>query len=310
MKAFMTMNKSFSMAALASLAVLATACGGFEKNPVKDYDFVAGQPTGEPKKVETAYSTALFPKPDLNGQVLNFFEGESRSYTFKTSTTMPGVGYRYVPVELPEGASFNAGENGDFVLSWTPRMGTLMESEFCLRDIPLVLALEITSASGKAAEIVAPLNGSTTAFNIALHCANQGLVIERIAAASKEIEQGSKVEVTVVVASPGNTKSNPPTLKVFDVGGSAEVQTVSLSKHVKFNKAQEENGKFVFKGLVDSSNVSIPSGKTSVVGVLGVKVTGRSSSQTAEITEQITILKKASSEKPATPGAPAKKGSK
>jgi hypothetical protein len=266
---------------LGGLLVLASACGNFNTNPVADYQDLKDAkqlPTVKQETRPVNVPHIFVVMPDAGEQVLNFAEGQSSHYILESRSTQAGINYKLTASNLPDGATFAPANDpkkpGAYVLSWTPKAGTLRKTEKGHRDIRFQIRLDIVSVDDQTiANLVQYENGTTSKYALHLFASSADAQVTGVKLGSDQVVQGDMDAVAVEVADPAASDTAAPLLQVADDKViSSELAVIKIASKVKFDLPVAQDGKYVFQGKFDSSDVQIPKGKNEVTGRFNVRV--------------------------------------
>ncbi len=248
-------------------SLLLSGCGGTTTNPVEGYNDLRGRavprtdpgttnpkpdatnpPPGGPAVTPKSPTGAegLFPPPNTQGEVLNFIEGEEKSYTLDMPVLLTGASFSVTAEGLPRGSELKKTEGTKYTLKWAPK-GVVPQG----RKSTVVKIKVVLKGSGfKDSKSLEAFKRSVRSHKLELHvmtAANTIPLIKNINVASHTISEGDQVAITVIVFDK-NTQTAPD-LKILDVNDSA-TEGPSLSeaaKLMKFDGPGEALGNSLFK---------------------------------------------------------------
>ncbi len=320
----MKTQTSKRLIALASTVALFSSCGDVKQDPTSDYKDVSEnlvRPHDVKSPEQKFRSGELFDILPAEGQVLNFVEGEAKSYVIETRA-IAGTVYDVALTAKPdEGMTLSKGEKpGQFVLSWAPRRGHIPNGE---PDRQHEIALELVLLPGTDARAQQIFNDPNLPIDRARkHAVNvrrskQQPVISKIAGMRPSVNEGDKFEFAIEVFDPAAHSGNPPRLvpvdmtgnatELFDANGGAFVR-FDASSSGKLQAEDKGDGVWVFHRVFDTKAATIPAPLTkdgeidaaadSVTVRFGFMVNGAGGLTSPEKVERVTINLNKKADKP------------
>jgi hypothetical protein len=263
------------------LAMLATGCGKFQTNPTADFNDVAKNaiPADKHKPGRNiSYLDMIFPNPDTNGAILNFNEGESKSYPISFNLLMDGVDYQIHADNLPEGATLNRAPQGkpsDYILAWTPKVGATQGE--LKKDVVLKLHLVVLKTyTTEASKVMSYITKEKTLV-MSVIGSKEIPVIEKLemptdlkstgnsSETAVTIQKGESVAFTVTIKDLSVTDGRAPQLYAAEeINGMQERPLLKdASQHVSIDRYGKSlgNGRYQFTGRFSSEGVEVKDGK-------------------------------------------------
>lgn len=264
-------TKQALLTGLASMSILAlVACGGTKTNPVEDYPDLQGwgQQTNEKPRTQSILPSEIYQIE--TEKYLNFVEGRTESYYFKPRLLMSGVEYQLAPKGLPEGASFTLATEpehaGEYVLTWTPKVGTLVDAKPATFEFQLETQV-LKVSDQRAADIMQQI-GHPRVFKLSLSPIDEQPVVEKADLESKSIQQGEAKTFTVIVKDLGSWSANPPMLFAkADVGVTQTNGKIDGVSCVRITQKPQDlgNGRWQFTGTFDTRGLELPKNQKEVL---------------------------------------------
>ena len=263
------------------LAMLATGCGKLQTNPTADFGDVAKSaiPMEQQKqKRDRSYLGLVFPAPDTNGAILNFYEGESKSYVINFRLLMDNVDYAIQADGLPEGATLTrstTGQPGDYILAWNPKVGTTAGEPMKNITVKIRLAV-IKTYTTEAARV---MNDITKEHKLVLTVvgSKEIPVIEKIdmptditnqsapGETAVTIQKGGSVAFSVIIKDTSVADGRSPQLYATEeINGMQERPLVKEAcQHVEVDRVGKSlgNGRYQFSGRFSSEGIEVKGGK-------------------------------------------------
>lgn len=320
----MKTKMSKNLITMACTAALLSACGDMKQDPTTEYKDVSEnlvRPHNVKPNEQKFLSGELFDIYPTAGQVLNFIEGEAKSYTID-SRAVTGAVYDVVLTGKPdEGMTLKKGEKpGQFILTWTPPRGHIPNGE---SDRQHELTFEIVLLPGTDARAQQIFNNPelpidrTRKHTVNVRRSKQQAAINKITGIKTSVNEGEKFSFQIEVTDPAAHAGNPPRLvpvevsssntELFEANGGSFV-TLDTSSQAKMNVEDKGDGVWVFHRVFDTNAAVIPLPLTktgevdtnadSVVVRFGYMVIGAGGATSPEKVERVTIHLNKKAEKP------------
>ncbi len=286
------MKTNFLFSTIALTALVLSACGEQNKNPVKDLSQLREKGSTEvargPEKPQILTETIVVEKPVAvikeqstvsadsiviaASPYMTFSEGQKSSFEVIGQSLIPGVRLKLSGKNLPAGAELVAAANNDqkdrYVLTWTPAYNTVSANSNQSKEIKIKIAAEVAQAPNeKIRQTLASLLKEKEVVLVVTknQQAPMDLKIENLSEVVQE-DSITRFQVTATVPGVDDQSTQKPVLRVsFD--GVTMTQGNSFreldgSRHIiaDENKKDAEylgNFKWKFNLVFDTKNISV-----------------------------------------------------
>ncbi|MCM2282079.1 MAG: hypothetical protein NDI61_09560 [Bdellovibrionaceae bacterium] len=301
------------------LMTLLSACGDMKQDPAAEYRDVREnlvRPHDNKSREQRVLARDLFDIFPVDDKVLNFVEGETKTYRIKARVN-PQVVYDVVLAQGPEGMTLTKSNEADmFLLTWAPGIGHIPNSE-SVRDHNIVFELQLLPGSDARALSLFnhPQQPVDRRVEHVLHVVRtkQQPVIAKISGLQDTVAEGEKLEFEVEVSDPGASEDQIPQLVPVEVQAlNDELPEASGFSFIQPNPAKPlpvraANGNWIFYRILNTKLAAIPqplkdgvvdATAGSVVVRFGYKVIGAGGRTSPEKVERVSILLNKKAEAP------------
>jgi hypothetical protein len=263
------MTESYKVLFTAVLTCLAlNGCGGTTTNPLDGYNELRGRAvpkndavnpkaespastTGEPAATPKArpVTESFFPPPNTQGEVLNFVEGEEKTYALDMPVLLTGAKFSVTAEGLPKGAKLKQIDGTKYELKWSPK-GVVTAGQ---KSATFQFKVVLKGSGFKDSKSLEAFKRSVRSHQLGLHvvlAASPLPLIQNIKVASSTISEGDQVAIIVIVLD--KNASAAPELRVSDLEPtSGEATLPQAAQFLKFTGPPESigNSEFKFTGI-------------------------------------------------------------
>lgn len=270
------------VAGFAALSMLTlAACGGTKTNPVEDYSELKDSvpPTDNKPRNQAVLDPSSF-RIDTD-RYLYFTEGKDQAYFVKPPVKLAGLPVAMTIDGLPKEISFEPAKDaehaGQYVLAWSPKVGTLSEDE-SYRPYKFTIGLKLTGqVRPEVAQFVKEM-GHPRDFELRLLPSEEIPVIEKAEIDSSSVQEGQMKSFTVVVKDPASTPGHPPVLfPVSEKGLGTEVVRVNGAPYVSLDSDAVSLGesRWKFTVVFDARRIELPKTDKQVYARFLLRAVGR-----------------------------------
>lgn len=303
---------SKNLISLAGVALLFSACGEMKKDPTTEYSDVKNglvRPHSIKSRDQQYLSRELFDIYPADNAVLNFVEGEAKSYRIETRA-ISGAVYDIALTKKPaDGMTLTKTEKpGVYVLTWTPERGHIPNAEPTREH---ELTFELILLPGSDARATGIFNSATLPIDrtrkhtISVRRTKQQPVISRVSGLQERVAEGKQFRFSIEVADPAGHAGNMPKLVPVEiVAQNGELHEANGHSFIrpdpeKPTPERNEDGTWVFHRIFDTNLAAVPLpldkdgavdlAASSVVVRFGYMINGAGGMTSPEKIERVTI---------------------
>lgn len=248
---------------MAGMVALLSACGDMKRDPTTEYKDVSEglvRPHNTKPRVQELRSSEIFDIFPADGQILNFVEGETKSYRIE-SRALSGIVYDVSLTGKPDDSMrlTKADKPGVYDLTWTAQPGHIPNGEPD-RDHEITFELILLPSTDVRAQQIFndPPIDRTRKHSVKVRRSRQQPVISKINGLKNTVNEGDKFSFTIEVNDPAAHAGNPPKLvpveangvnsELFEANGSSFVRLDTNNLQAK----QTPEGSWVFHRVFDT----------------------------------------------------------